>query len=86
MAGDLHLALHGDMTVIPVYVVPGVSTSPSVCVDSPRPTVRNGGAAPTLLAAHLVLKQFYVVLSFATDALAVAAQQLVAHRGGRRDG
>ena len=35
-------------------------------------------AAPTLLAAHLVLKQFYVILSFATDALAVAAQQLVA--------
>ena len=30
------------------------------------------------LAAHLVLKQFYLVLSFATDALAVAAQQLVA--------
>lgn len=32
----------------------------------------------TALAAHLVLKQFYLVLSFATDALAVAAQQLVA--------
>jgi putative MATE family efflux protein len=36
------------------------------------------GADPTLLAAHLVLKQFYIILAFVTDALAVAAQQLVA--------
>merc|ERR1712196_124371 len=35
-------------------------------------------ADPTLLAAHLVLKQFYIILAFVTDALAVAAQQLVA--------
>ena len=35
-------------------------------------------ADPTLLAAHLVLKQFYIIMSFVTDALAIAAQQLVA--------
>ena len=38
----------------------------------------------TALAAHLVLKQFYLVLSFATDALAVAAQQLVASADSTR--
>jgi len=35
-------------------------------------------ADPTLLAAHMVLKQFYIIMSFVTDALAIAAQQLVA--------
>ena len=44
--------------------------------------------ATTALAAHLVLKQFYIILSFATDALAVAAQQLVgiARRRSRTQG
>jgi len=42
-------------------------------------TVVGGAAEPAVaLAAHQILKQLYLVLSFATDAIAVAAQNLVA--------